>query len=1344
MRQKLFPEVLLLMETMNTRNVLVDLQVWLGYDRVYTVDPVGHAGGLAIFWKKSVNIKFLDVHKNLVDCIIQFGDTSFFASCIYGPTHYKRRVDLWERLSRIGVNRKESWCVFGDFNDILHNGEKTGGVWRQDESFAPFNQMINACKLEELQSHGNSFTWSGLRSNSWVHTRLDRCFGNRAWFKKFPCSNQTFLDKRGSDHRPVLIHLIESQEKYRGWFRFDRRFLEVEGVHDCVANAWDFATSNGLGSVSKGLKACRRSLSGLKKHSSMNSGDRIHQAEAALEHEQSALQQSTARIRLLKEDLVKAQRDEETYWWQKSRDKWLSRGDRNSHFFHISVNAARARNNIDKLVNAEGEEVFSEAAKGEVAVDFFRNLFRSTNPAPFTDWFNDMQPRVSEQLNMDLLRPVTNLEIKEAVFSINPTKAPGPDGMSGLFFQKLWTIIEEQVIAEVQKFFNFGILPKEWNYTHLCLIPKIADPKTVSDLRPISLCSVIYKIVSKIMVRRLQPWLQVLISPTQSAFVSQRLMSDNITIVHELVHSLGASGSFASDFMVVKTDMSKAFDRVEWGYLRSLLLALGFNERWVNLIMKCVTTVTYSILINDQPHGMITPKRGLRQGDPLSPFLFVLCTEGLTHLLSKAERENRLSGLRFGEHGPSIHHLLFADDCLFSCKADEDQSKTLIEILHRYGAVTGQSINPIKSSIIFGKDVLEENKTKVKQKLGIESEGGESKYLGLPECFKGSKIKLFAYLKERLGRRISGWHARTLSQGGKEVLIKAVGSALPVSAMSVFKIPKTVISTLSNALASFWWSNVEHKRKIHWLSWEKMCLPKALGGMGFKDLESFNQALLAKQAWRILHFDDCLMARVLKGKYFEGSSFLNAQLGRRPSYAWRSILNGRELLMQGLKISVGNGTSLKVWSDPWMEDKDGLCRPPLRKQSFFDANLQVSSLINTQTRRWSRSRLHELFVPADIKVLMRNQPVVSEPDSSFWKHTPNGIYSVKTGYDLAFWRNNSALLHFQQAQPSLHPLTAQVWNLKAPPKVKVFIWKALSGALSVFDCLSARGIKYDTVCQTCGEDGESINHVLFSCTLARQVWAVSGFPSPRGGFDAASIYANMAFLFNSLQVDETMSEMTKVFPWILWYLWKNMNHLLFEGLLFDSEQLGNKAREETRLWYVAQNLERRADDHRDPSIQAPVTWKCPPVDFLKCNIGFKWEKKKKIAGAAWVVRDSSGTVLLHSRRSFGEVESKSEAQFVSVAWAIESMKNHRYLKVHFAFEGRMLVNAIIRPSEWPSFKFKVMEIRLLLRNFLEWRVLCESFEANRGARLIATSAVQDFRFQSYVATGAPRWCSHVF
>lgn len=199
----------------------------------------------------------------------------------------------------------------------------------------PFNQMLEAGQLEELPSHGNCFTWGDKRSNYWIQSRLDRCFGNKEWFRQFPCANQSFLDKRGSEHRPVLIKLIEDQESYRGWFRFDCRFLEIDGIQANVTNAWEFGSTRGRGTVSAKLKAWRQVLSRLKKTANLNSRDRIQQAEFELEREQSSNMPSLEIIHHLNQELVSAYRDEETFWWQKSKDKWLHEGDKNTRFFTI-------------------------------------------------------------------------------------------------------------------------------------------------------------------------------------------------------------------------------------------------------------------------------------------------------------------------------------------------------------------------------------------------------------------------------------------------------------------------------------------------------------------------------------------------------------------------------------------------------------------------------------------------------------------------------------------------------------------------------------------------------------------------------------------------------------------------------------------------------------------------------------------------------------------------------------------------------------------------------------------------------------------------------------------------
>ena len=308
---------------------------------------------------------------------------------------------------------------------------------------------------------------------------------------------------------------------------------------------------------------------------------------------------------------------------------------------------------------------------------------------------------VTKDRNAKLVERYTAEEVVAAIKEMAPLKAPGPDGMPPLFFQMYWLDIGMDIIEAVLSSLNSGSLLKSINHTFITLILKVKNPETITEFRPISLCNVIYKIISKVIANRLKPLLNSIISETQSAFTAGRLITDNILISFELLHHMKTSCLRKKGFMALKLDMSKAYDQVEWVFLKNILLRLGFQHSWVNLIMECVMKVSYSILVNGEPKGMVYLIRGIRQGDPFSPYLFLFRVEGLNAILRKASVGGEIEGFSLCRRGPKITHLFFVDDCLLFCRSTLAECEKIKKLLAIYEAALGQMVNKDKTTLFF-------------------------------------------------------------------------------------------------------------------------------------------------------------------------------------------------------------------------------------------------------------------------------------------------------------------------------------------------------------------------------------------------------------------------------------------------------------------------------------------------------------------------------------------------------------------------------------------------------------------------------------------------------------------
>ncbi|XP_009105597.2 uncharacterized protein LOC103831468 [Brassica rapa] len=742
--------------------------------------------------------------------------------------------------------------------------------------------------------------------------------------------------------------------------------------------------------------------------------------------------------------------------------------------------------------------------------------------------------------------------------------------------------------------------------------------------------------------------------------------------------------------MAVKTDMSKAYDRLEWEFIRLVLERLGFHSRWINWIMECVSTVTYSFLINGSPRGRVKPSRGIRQGDPLSPYIFILCSEVLSGLCNRAHETGLLAGIQVARGSPHVNHLLFADDTMFFTRANKASAAALKEILRQYEVASGQCINPSKSTVTFSRKAPGTLKACIKDCLNISKEGGIGKYLGLPEHFGRRKRDMFTSIVDRIKIKASGWSNKFLSTAGKMIMLKSVLSPIPSHAMSCFKLPRSLCKRIQSAVTRFWWDDRSGNRKIAWVSWDKMTNTKGDGGLGFRDFESFNDAFLAKLSWRLIHNPSGLLSRVLMGKYGGDGTFLEAGHRSVESHGWKGILIGRDLILQNAGWAVGDGESISVWADPWLSLSAP--RRPMGPTPERFANLKVKDLMLPNGSDWNRDLIQQIMPQEEATILSIKASRSGTPDKLIWLGTTSGEYTMKSGY-----------LKALESSPTSPPPNRAidwnkgVWQLEVAPKIKLFLWKIFQGALAIGDRLVTRNISTGTGCKTCN-NVESINHLFLHCDIAYKVWKLAPFSSCIDSRRLLDLNTAWQGLSKLVCLPPTGISTGPLAPWILWSLWLARNNRLFNNKISTPEEIVSRATAAAQEWLKEQRTE--PPNTKDTRVLGPPR----ETDSSRLQTDAAWRADLQCAGLGWTIieKDQSTTHLSYCYF----VSSPLVAEALAVRDALAHCRALGILRLRCQTDSQQLVKALATKDPNPEIYGIVSDTLILASSFdsisFEW------------------------------------------
>nr|XP_023914532.1 uncharacterized protein LOC112026083 [Quercus suber] len=409
-----------------------------------------------------------------------------------------------------------------------------------------------------------------------------------------------------------------------------------------------------------------------------------------------------------------------------------------------------------------------------------------------------------------------DMEIKDDLWALKAFKALGLDGLHAGFFQKFWLIVGDSVKAEVRKAFMDCKIPEYLNQTNVVLIPKMAGRRSV----------------------------------------------DNAIVVQEIIHTI-SSKKGRLGYMAIKVDLEKAYDKIELSFIREVLINANLPQNVISLIMSCVSLVSTSILFNGGNMEPILPSRGIWQGDPFLPYLFILCMEALGYFIKEKCKNKGWIPIKSSNNGVAFSHLFFANDLVLFVKVDHVNCSTIWDVLDDFCARSKQSISESKSRVFFSPNVDVATRESLCDILGFRSTPNLGKYPGFPIKYRRTTNEDLNFVLERVKQKLAGWKANLLSLAGRVVLIQASTSTIPTYIMQCTALPKKLLDNIDRVNRNFLWGSTDDAKKVHRVGWHKVTKPKEEGGLGIQAAKGRNQALLVKLNWRFRMEKDALWVRVL-------------------------------------------------------------------------------------------------------------------------------------------------------------------------------------------------------------------------------------------------------------------------------------------------------------------------------------------------------------------------------------------------------------------------------------------------------------------------------------------------